>query len=167
MNKLFAIFALVTMATIGCRAQMASAQIAGTATTVTVNWGASAYSPANTPLCNGTTVTANCQQGYTVVITPPSGTAITIPACTLAQLAISPLPTTCVGPAATSYTWVSPTALNYGTYTASVTGNGLASVATGGTTATPLSSSPGTGTTIYALSVTAVGVPGGVGVSFK
>lgn len=142
-----------------CAASLSAQGATGTATKIATTWTASVY-PAGTANCSAT-VTSNCQNGYTATITPPSGAAIVIPNCT------TTVTTNCIAAGATTYTYTSPTALNYGTYSVSIVANGLGSVATGATTATPLTSSPGVGASTYAPSVTVIGAPGGVSVSFQ
>ena len=87
----------------------------GTATKITVNGFAAAWST-GTPNCSST-VTTNCQAGYTLTITPPTGTAI-----------VQQIPA-----GATTYTYTSPTALSYGAYSLSMVTKGSDSTGTVGT----------------------------------
>ena len=71
-----------------------------------------------------TTVTTNCFQGFTAVITSPSGTSVTVPATT-------------IGPTSLTYIWRPGGVLNYGTWSVSLT-----ATAVGATTTTLAQSSP-------------------------
>ena len=115
----------------------------GTATKITVNGFAAAWST-GTPNCSST-VTTNCQAGYTLTITPPTGTAIVqqIPAKSL------------------TYTYTSPTALSYGAYSLSMVTKGSDSTGTVGTSTATIV--PAT----YAPTITVIPAPGGFTVLFQ
>jgi hypothetical protein len=116
---------------------------AQTATKITVT-GFAAQWPAGTPTC-GTGVTGACQSGYTLTITPPTGTAI-----------VQQIP-----PGATTFTYVSPTILPYGTYALSMVTNGDTSAGVAGSSVATKSSSA------YAPSITVIPAPGGMLVTFQ
>lgn len=86
----------------------------------------------NVPPCSAT-VTLNCFSGFTVVITPPSGSPVTLTPATL-------------GPTLTAYTWESGAPLLFGSYGISMTATGVGASAT-----TALTSPAVTATAVYAL----------------
>lgn len=86
-------------------------------TAIQASWTAADF--AGVPACSST-VTLNCVSGYTLVITPPTGSGAsteTVPACTPATQTAA----NCIAAAATSYKWSPGGALYYGTWTLSLT----------------------------------------------
>lgn len=115
----------------------------GTATKIIVTQFAAAW-PAGTPNC-GTGTTGACQSGYTLTITPPTGTAI-----------VQQIPA-----GATTFTYTSPTPLAYGTYSFSMVTNGNTSAGVAGSSVATKT------TTTYAATITVIPAPGGMLVTFQ
>ncbi len=115
-------------------------------TTVTVTWTAATY-PSGTPVCSSSVMT-QCEQGYQEVITPPSGIAVTIPACAPGSTTTPSAP--CLGPIATSYVYAPGGTLPTGTYTVTVF-----AVAAGSTSGSTINSNTLTGTGVYLTPVMA------------
>lgn len=131
----------------------------GPATQIVSTWTLAAY-PAGTVNCSAT-VQSNCALGYTLTITPPTGTAIVIPPCT------QTVTTGCISATTTTYTYQgSSTGLPYGTYTGSLVTNALGSIPSTGGKASVVSSAPLTASWIYALTSNTIPVPGGFIVTF-
>jgi hypothetical protein len=123
-----------------------------TATKLVSTWVGAVY-PTGTPVCS-TTVVTSCQAGYTIIITPPTGAAVTIPSCSPTVVS------GCIAAGATTYTWQPGGVLAYGTYQVSLAANGYLSSGAAG------SSTPLIASALYAPSITTIPAPSGLTVQF-